>query len=106
MNEPSRILQVIGPMPAFPELAEALWGCAADVDSDGDSATAASTNWRELTLALRPACTERVDIDPLNGNRDRLRVRASSSQLLDRACGFLIDAGCAIGLSGSEQLPS
>lgn len=106
MNEPSRILQVIGPMPAWPELADGLWGRAADVDSDGDSATVDSTHWREPTLALRPACTERVDIDPLEGTRDRLWVRASSSQLLDRACAFLTNAGCAIDLSGPEQPPS
>jgi len=45
--------EVIGNLPPFYRVAEAIRGCGVDFDSDGDSSTPEDTNWRELTLTQK-----------------------------------------------------
>lgn len=92
--------EVIGPMPPYYEVAEAIWGPKPSIDSDGDSEVPESTKWRELTLTLRPAYVERLDIDPLEHNNDELYIRATSKEILDRATSFLLNHR-SIQLKGS-----
>ena len=99
MENESRIVNVIGPMPPFYEVAYALWGKGIDFDSDGDSADPESTTWRELTVILRPNYEERVDIDPLQDDANKLKIQATSSDLLDRTCNYLHSVG-AIKIEG------
>ena len=91
-NEP-RIAEVIGSMPPYYEVAYALWGRGVDFDSDGDSNNPESTAWREFAVIRRPENQERVDIDPLPNDVDTLNIRASSPDLLDRACAYLVSVG-------------
>lgn len=76
-------------MPPYYKVAYALWGKTADFDSDGDSDAPDSTSWRELTVTLRSDFKERLDIDPVNENRDLLKIESTSLELLDRACVYL-----------------
>ena len=84
---------VVGPLPPFGEVAEALWGANCDVDADGDSDIPESTTWRELTLILRPAYLERIDIDPTDYDRDTIKICATSEQLLSKTVSFLSSHG-------------
>ena len=88
-----QIAMVIGRMPPYYRVAEAIWGCGVDFDSDGDSSTPEDTNWRELTITLRPGYEQRLDIDPSEHDRDRLVLRATSREVLEEACGFLESVG-------------
>ncbi len=85
--------RVVGQMPPFGQVAHALWGDDADVDSDGDSETPESTNWRELTLILRPEYALRIDIVPTKDNRDIIELRSDSADLLNRTLAFLEKRG-------------
>jgi hypothetical protein len=85
--------RVIGPMPPYWQVADAVWGKGAEIDSDGDSATPDDTNWRELTLVLRSDRDQRLDIDPLETDRDTVELSATSSELLKRLLGYLRDEG-------------
>ncbi len=85
--------RVIGPMPLFVKVAEALWGVGVDYDSDGDSSFPEDTNWRELTVILRPDYDERVDIDPDGDDRNSIILRSDSQVLLTRTLNFLVSCG-------------
>ena len=74
-----------GPRPSLGLVAESLWP-GRDVDTDGNCETPASSSWTELTIALRPGCAERVDVDPVSFFPLVLRVSATSNEL---ACGSL-----------------
>lgn len=84
-----RIAKVIGDMPPYRLVAEAIWGIGVDFDSDGDSAYPDAADWRELTVSLRPDSIERLDIDPLDGDREKILLKATSQPILDRAIAFL-----------------
>ena len=85
--------KVIGQMPPYYQVADALWGEGADVDSDGDSATPESTDWRELTLILRPSYDLRIDIDPSPDDRNVVELRSESPELLDQTLAYLEKCG-------------
>ena len=80
-----------GPRPPYSEVAHHLWG-GADIDSDGNSNTADSTAWTELTLINRTDTTQRVDIDPLSQNPLVLEVRSETYDLAESAAQFLTAA--------------
>lgn len=88
-------MRIIGDMPPYYEVAHALWGKECDFDSDGDSEPYDSICWRELTVILRPELRERVDIDPLESDRDTIHIRANSVELLNATCRFLYESGAA-----------
>ena len=77
-----------GPRPAFGLLADFLWP-GRDVDTDGNSDFPASSSWTELTIALRPSCTERIDVDPVSQSPLVLKVSATSPELASRVATFL-----------------
>ena len=86
-------VKVIGPLPPFYEIPIHLWGEDVDCDSDGDSYDPDSTAWRELTLVKRPDYDQSIDIDPLESDRDILKMVATSQNLLDRTFSFLHSLG-------------
>lgn len=80
-------------MPPFHQVAEAIWGPGIDFDSDGDASSPSDTNWRELTVTLRPDYEQRLNIDPSGGDRDTVVFRATSQEVLERALRFLESVG-------------
>ena len=84
-------VQVNGPRPPFPEVAEHLWGVGVDFDSDGDSTSPNDPQWKELTVERRMPPGERVDIDPVSEVPLVLKIVASSDVLARRAAEFLRD---------------
>jgi len=79
-----------GPRPFFGDVAEHLWGSDCDYDSDGNDDQAPPDGWTELTVALRPECEQRVDIDPLNGLEPLvLVIRSGHEELARKAALFL-----------------
>lgn len=93
-TEMNKVLaKVIGPMPPFYRIADALWGEGADIDSDGDSDTPESTDWRELTLILRPSDELRIDIDPVREDRDLVEITSESPELLSQTLAYLEECG-------------
>ena len=85
--------KVVGNMPPYYAVAEAIWGRGVDVDSDGDSSTPDATDWRELTFILRPDYEERLDIDPTSEDPDVVVIQATSQDILDRTFKFLEGVG-------------
>ena len=55
-----------GPRPYWGDVADHLWGPDCNYDSDDNADQAPPDGWTELTMALRPRCDERVDVDPLD----------------------------------------
>lgn len=79
-----------GPRPPFPMVAEHLWGPDCDFDSDGDSVQPDVRDWTELTLTLRPAYDQRVDVDPVEGEMNlTLQIRSTDGSLAEKAAEFL-----------------
>lgn len=83
------LLHIPGPRPAFYLVAEHLWGTRCNVDSDGDSRSAADDQWTELTLILRADNTQRLDIDPLSRAPLVLAICSRQAELGHRAAQFL-----------------
>jgi len=84
-----------GPRPPFYKVAEHLWG-ACNFDSDGDSYDPETTNWTELTVALRDQKgrtndNDRVDIDPVSLKPLILKVVSKDVSLCKAAAEFLHD---------------
>lgn len=86
-------MYIIGDMPPFVKIAYALWGENVNFDSDGDSTTPDATDWRELTLIRRPECDERLDIDPIQEDSEKVLLQASSEHVLLTAIEYLIKYG-------------
>ena len=79
-----------GRRPPFGDVAEHLWGPRCDFDSDGNEDEALVDGWTELTVALRPNCEQRVDIDPLDDREPLVLVISSEHEALVReAANFL-----------------
>jgi hypothetical protein len=77
-----------GPRPPFGQVAANLWGDA-PFDSDGNSESPGDSSWTELTIALRPDCKQRVDIDPACESPLVLKIVSSSLPLAEQAARFL-----------------
>lgn len=92
MNETDSVLELIGNLPKFYEIAEYLWGKGVNIDSDGDSYDPKSTNWTELTLILRSDETQRIDIDPIEGG-NALMLKTTSKELKEKVISFLKSHG-------------
>jgi hypothetical protein len=79
-----------GERPYFPSLAYHLWGKGCDFDSDGNDDEPIEGGWTELTIALRPECKERVDIDPLDDREPLVFViKSDDDGLARRAAAYL-----------------
>ncbi|WP_179505568.1 MULTISPECIES: hypothetical protein [unclassified Sphingomonas] len=65
--------------PQSASVARHLWGNDCDFDSDGNDDDAPVGGWTELTVALRPQCEERVDVDPIDDNEPLVLVRMGRS---------------------------
>lgn len=77
-------VKLVGDLPPFIKIADALYGKDADVDSDGNSKTAKSTNWNELTLILRNDTKQRLDIDPDELDKKYLFIRSEKKTLVTK----------------------
>ena len=82
-------IEVIGEMPPCFDISNFLWGVDASIDSDGNSDSADSTNWNELTLVLRSDINQRIDIEPVEGLPKFLMLRATSKDLIQSVVSFL-----------------
>jgi hypothetical protein len=79
-----------GPRPFFHNVAEHLWGQGCDYDSDGNADPLQPDSWTELTVALRPDCEQRLDVDPLDDREPLvLVIRSEHEPLARRAAIFL-----------------
>ncbi len=78
-----------GPRPPFYRVAEHLWGAGCDIDSDGNSEAPEDTQWTELTIELRGAGGQRVDVDPVSVDPLILQVRSSSMRLAQEVARFI-----------------
>lgn len=78
-----------GPRPGGAELTVHLFGPEADTDGDGDSEFWGDTEWTELTIALRPKCTERIDVDPISLDPLVLKITSYTPALAESASRFL-----------------
>ena len=83
-------IEIEGSRPPFTEVAHILWGEEADFDSDGNSDTADSVSWTELTLEKRPQPGQRIDIDPVSSDPLVLKVISEDSELVQKVADFLI----------------
>lgn len=92
-----------GERPLSISVARHLWGNDCDFDSDGNDDEAPVGGWTELTVALRPECEERVDVDPIDGKEPLvLAIRSESADLAKKAALFLqLHSGGEL----SEQAP-
>lgn len=88
-----------GPRPPFYQVAEHLWGAGCNIDSDGDSRTVGDTQWTELTIELRGADEQRVDVDPISADPLVLQVRSFSAHLAEEVAKFIA------GRSGGKTAP-
>jgi len=88
----SHTAKIAGRAPSTTQLAVALWGEDADFDSDGDP----NFPW-ELTVSLRPGETDRVDIDSAGTSSDRVKIRTTRGETLDRALSYLRAIGAISG---------
>jgi hypothetical protein len=79
-----------GPRPFFGDVAEHLWGPGCDCDSDGNADQALPDGWTELTVALRPDCEQRVDIDPLDDREPLILVIRSEHEVLAREAAIFL----------------
>ena len=86
------LLSSPGPRPPYYEVAHHLWGADCNFDSDGDSYDRETTQWTELTVALRPDLIERVDVDPIDKDGPLvLKIESMHEELARRAAEFLRD---------------
>jgi hypothetical protein len=93
-----------GPRPSFNDVAQHLWGPGCDYDSDGNADHALSDGWTELTVALRPDCEQRVDIDPLDDREPLILVIRSGQEVLARAAAnFLRSVAGGVLTNGPPQ---
>jgi hypothetical protein len=81
-----------GPRPFFGDVAEHLWGLGCDYDSDGNADTALPDGWTELTVALRPGCKQRVDIDPPDDREPLILVIRSEHEVLAREAAVFLQS--------------
>ena len=79
-----------GPRPFFGDVADHLWGPGCDVDSDGNADEPLPDGWTELTVALRPGCEQRVDIDPLDDREPLVLVIRSEHEALARKAAIFL----------------
>lgn len=78
-----------GERPRSISVAPHLWGNDCDFDSDGNDDEAPVGGWTELTVALRPECEERIDIDPIDDKEPLvLAIRSESADLAKKAASF------------------
>jgi hypothetical protein len=95
---PERVLYIKnpGPRPAYYLVADHLWGRGCNVDSDGNSVPANSTEWTELTLSLRDSAeSQHLSIDPVSLAPLVLVVRSHDADLCERAAAYIVS--CAGG---------
>lgn len=79
-----------GSRPPYYHVPQHLWGEDCDFDSEGDSyPDAHTTEWTELYAALRPECSEVIDIAPVDGFRLVLVIESANPELAFRAASFL-----------------
>jgi hypothetical protein len=86
-------IEIIGPMPAYYKVADHLGGADSDIDSDGTSETAESTDWDELTIILRSDREQRIDIETISSKENSLLLCASSKELSESAMQLLREHG-------------
>src|SRR5262245_766927 len=79
-----------GPRPFSGDVAEHLWGPGCDYDSDGNDDQALPDGWTELTVALRPGCEQRVDIDRLDDREPLVLVIRSEHKELARIAALFL----------------
>lgn len=91
-----------GRRPPFPEVAYHLWGPGCHFDSDGNDDQLPADGWTELTVMLRPAYEERVDIDPLDDDEPLVLVIRSERKNLAEKAGLFLKSSCGGELSSTR----
>ncbi|PPT25622.1 hypothetical protein XarbCFBP8132_19775 [Xanthomonas arboricola] len=79
-----------GPRPAYYRVAEHLWGAGCNIDSDGDSRTPEDHDWTELSVSLRGAPGQQLDISPVSTEPLVLVVRSPQASLCSKAVKFIV----------------
>jgi len=95
-------LSAPGERPCSQSVAYHLWGSGCDFDSDGNDDQPPPGGWTELTVALRPDCEERVDVDPLDDILLLVLVIRSESEDLARRAALFIQSKAGGDLSDSS----
>jgi len=83
-------IKALGPRPAYHLIAEHLWGAGCNIDSDGDSRTPDAHDWTELSLSLRGAPGQQLDIDPVATEPLALVVRSPHADICRKAAAFIV----------------
>ncbi|WP_155856858.1 hypothetical protein [Caulobacter sp. Root1472] len=88
-----------GPRPPFGSVVDHVYGPAANVDTDGDSDPASSTEWTWLYMQLRPRQGEPVvEVTMIDEMGSVLRVASDDLALATRTAEFLaLQTGGALG---------
>ena len=89
-NDHAIQIKAPGPRPVYYLIAEHLWGTGCNIDSDGDSRTPEDSDWTELSLSLRGAPGQQLDIDPISTEPLVLVVRSPQASLCSKAVKFII----------------
>ena len=80
----------VGPRPPYRELVDHVYGIGANVDTDGDSIPASSTDWTWLYMSLRPQADIPVVVVSLSDDlSDLLLVQSNDQDLATRTASFL-----------------
>ena len=82
--------RVIGDMPFFGHVVEAVWGGGCNFDSDGNYDPRQLGSWRELQARLRPELKEEIDIYLPTNDPDLIQIQATDEEILRKATNFLI----------------
>jgi hypothetical protein len=93
-----------GPRPFGGEVVEHLWGPGCDYDSDRNADQLFCDGWTELTVALRPECEKRVDIDPLDDREPLILVIRSERETLARQAATFLQTTAGGELSDHPPL--
>ena len=88
-------IELIGELPPYYKIADMLLGVDADVDSDGNSESADSISWNELTIIFRKDREQRLEVYP-NGHDERFLIVSSMKEdLVAKTIFFLKKIGAA-----------
>lgn len=94
-----------GSRPAFVSVVDHVYGPGANVDTDGDSNPADSTEWTWLYMQLRPAPNEPVvEVTMMDETFAVMRVASDDLLLATKAAEFLADTtGGKLSRSAATQ---
>lgn len=91
---------------AYYEIADVLWGKAANVDSDGDSRNPDDTQWTEVSLILRGRNKkDEVYVDPVSVKPLVLKIRSPDREITKRVAAYLQEFAGGVVSQQPAKLP-